>query len=407
MTATTVPADVTPAVPAATRLDLGLYSDLQRFGATDISACFSCGTCSATCPMSQTDGTFPRRIIRYAQLGMKDALLGSKELWACYQCGECAGTCPTQADPSEFMAATRRYAIASYDRTWLARTLYTNPVLATVIAVLVAVLFAAFMYSARGPMSSESLAIFEWIPSELIHDTGIVVMIVVVLAGVLGIATMARDIARREGESPRSVLGSRAALGRTGRALWSAIGRDSLGQVRFREECEADDVAMAAPWYRRRWLVHALVVWGFLGLLAATGLDYGLALLGIKETGTAVPIWYPVRLLGTVAGAALVYGATILIIDRYRASNPSVKTSTTADWLLLGLLWVTAVTGFAIELALYLPSAPTWGYWLFLVHVAVAMELVLLAPFMKLAHAVYRPVAMFFVALSRQPTEGA
>ena len=149
MTATTVPAGTTPAAPTAVRLDLGLYPDIQRFGATDISACFSCGTCSATCPMSQTDGTFPRRIIRYAQLGMKDALLGSKELWACYQCGECAETCPTQADPSEFMAATRRYAIASYDKTRLARTLYTRPILATVVAVLLAVFFAAFMYAAR------------------------------------------------------------------------------------------------------------------------------------------------------------------------------------------------------------------------------------------------------------------
>ena len=150
-------------------------------------------------------------------------------------------------------------------------------------------------------------------------------MIVVVLAGAAsGIGTMARDIGRREGVSLRSALGSRAALGRSGRALCTSLGRESLGQVRFREECEADAVAMAVPWYRRRWLVHALVVWGFLGLLAATGLDYGLALLGIKETGTPVPLWYPVRLLGTVAGAALVYGATVLIIDRYRAANRSV-----------------------------------------------------------------------------------
>ena len=99
----------------------------------------------------------------------------------------------------------------------------------------------------------------------------------------------------------------------------------------------------------------------------------------------------------------LVYGVTILIIDRYRATNRSVKRSTTADWMLLGLLWVTGVTGFVLELALYLPQAPAWGYWVFLVHVAVAMELVLLAPFMKLAHAVYRPVALFFVALARTP----
>ena len=51
----------------------GLYADLQRFGATDVSACFSCGTCTASCPLSWTAmATFPRRIIRYAQVGMKD-----------------------------------------------------------------------------------------------------------------------------------------------------------------------------------------------------------------------------------------------------------------------------------------------------------------------------------------------
>ena len=56
---------------------------------------------------------------------------------------------------------------------------------------------------------------------------------------------------------------------------------------------------------------------------------------------------------------------------------------------------------------MYLPEAPAWGYAVFLVHVAVAMELVLLAPFMKLAHAVYRPVAMFFLALATSPASPA
>jgi ferredoxin len=403
MTATTVPATpAVPAVPAAQPVDLGLYPEILKYGAADVSACFSCGTCTASCPLSQADGTFPRRIIRYAQVGMKDALLGSKELWACYQCGECAESCPTKADPSEFMAATRRYAIAQYDKTRLARAMYTQPIVATVIAVVLAIFFAAFMYTAHGPMDGESLAIFEWIPAELIHNMGIVVMVLVVLAGLVGVASMVRSIGGREGVTWSSVLGSRAALAHTGRALWASIGRESLGQTVFRKECEADAVSRAVPWYRRRAIVHTMVLWGFLGLLAATGLDYGLALLGIKETGTPVPLWYPVRLLGTVAGAALLYGTTILIIDRYRAANRSVVTSTVADWMLLALLWVVAATGFAIELALYLPSAPAWGYWLFLVHVATAMELVLLAPFMKLAHAVYRPVALFFVALSRK-----
>ena len=110
--------------------------------------------------------------------------------------------------------------------------------------------------------------------------------------------------------------------------------------------------------------------------------------------------------MGTVAGALLVYGVTMLAVDRFRAANRSAKTSTTADWMLLALLWVVGVTGFVLELALYLPSAPAWGYWVFLLHVAVALELILLAPFMKLAHAVYRPVALFFVALADAQPKG-
>jgi ferredoxin/nitrate reductase gamma subunit len=384
----------------ATPVDPGLYGDIRRFGAGDVSACFSCGTCTATCPLVAEDGTFPRRIIRYAQLGMKDALLSSKELWTCYQCGECSDSCPTKADPSEFMAAARRYAIAGYDRSRVARTMYTQPILASVIAVFLAAFFALFMYASHGPQSTESLAIFWFIPEELIHTTGIVVMAIVLLAGFAGVATMARAVGRREGVGLRDVAGGRAALGRTARALRYAVARESLAQTRFREDC--DDEQKALPLARRRWLVHALVVWGFLGLLAATGLDYGLALLGIKATGAPVPVWYPVRLLGTVAGASLLYGTTMLIVDRYRAVTRAVRTSTTADWMLLVLLWVTGATGFALELALYLPSAPAWGYWVFLLHVAVALELVLLAPFMKLAHAVYRPVALFFVAFARE-----
>jgi nitrate reductase gamma subunit len=277
-------------------------------------------------------------------------------------------------------------------------------VLGTAFAVLVAMFFALFMYSAHGPQSGQSLALFEFIPEELIHNTGIVVMILVALAGLSGVASMARGIARRESVSLRSLVGGRPALARSLRAGWAALARESLAQDRFRKECETD--APPVAWYRRRWLLHAVTVWGFLGLFAATLLDYGLALVGIKATGTPVPIWYPIRLLGTVAGLLLIYGTTSLIVERYRAANRSVKRSTTADWMLLGLLWVTGATGFALELALYLPSAPSWGYWVFLVHVAVAMELMLLAPFMKLAHAVYRPVALFFVALAQSSAEG-
>ena len=382
-------------------VDHTLLPKLKQFGAFDIGACFNCGNCTAVCPLSEGDATFPRKIIRYAQVGMREGLLSSKELWTCYACGECSETCPRQAEPSEFMAAARRYAIGSYDRTGLARTMYTRPVLGTVIAVFLAAFFAIFMASGRGAQASGSLDLFRFVPEDLIHTTGIIVMVIVALAGLAGIVTMARRISRTEGVGWRTVVGSRAAVGRSLGALWEAIGLDSLGQRRYRTDCNADKAAV--PVYRRRWLLHAATMWGFLGLLAATILDYGLALLGIKATGTPVPVWYAVRLLGTIAGLMLVYGTSVLILDRIRSASRSVAHSTPADWTLLVLLWITGVTGFALEIALYLPGAPAWGYWVFLFHVAVAMELVALAPFMKLAHVIYRPVALFFFALAQAP----
>jgi ferredoxin len=373
----------------STVVDTGLLADIKQFGKLDVSACFSCGNCTATCPLSDNDGTFPRRIIRYAQVGMKDSLLSSKELWTCYHCGLCSETCPTEADPGAFMAAARRYAIASYDRTRLARTLYTRPVAGSAIAVLVALFFAVFMYADHGPKSGDSLKLFTFVPEGLIHWTGVAVMMLMTFAGAAGVVTMARGIARAEDV--------RLTWRGAGAALLTALGTESLGQRRYRADCKDD--RQPEPLWRRRWLVHALTIWGFLGLLTATILDYLLALTGVKETGAHVALWYPPRLIGTVAGASLVYGVSVLILNRLQGTNQTAKTSTFSDWLFPVLLWVTGVTGFLLELALYLPQAPFWGYWVFLLHVAVAMELMLLLPFTKFAHALYRPVALFFYAL--------
>ncbi len=381
-----------------TLVDTELLSDVKRFGAVDVSACFSCGTCSAICPLSDNDGTFPRRIIRYAQVGMKDELLSSKELWTCYHCGLCSDSCPTEADPGEFMAAARRYAIASYDPTGLARVLYTRPVVGSLIATVVAAFFAFFMYASRGPQDKASLKLFEFIPEGLVHWLGVAVMGAISLAGLVGIVTMARRVARSEGVSLKTMLGGRAALVSTAAALWSSLGIESLGQRRYREDCKDDNPV--EPLYRRRWLIHALTIWGFLGLFASTIMDWGLGLLGVKATGTPIPLWYPSRLIGTIGGIALVYGVTMFMVNRARKVNRAAQQSTASDWLLLVLLWITGASGFFIEAALYLPDAPTWGYWVFLFHVAVAMELMLFLPFTKFAHAIYRPVALFFYALA-------
>jgi nitrate reductase gamma subunit len=54
-----------------------------------------------------------------------------------------------------------------------------------------------------------------------------------------------------------------------------------------------------------------------------------------------------------------------------------------------------------LEVALYLPTMSAWGYIVFLVHVVVAMEVIVLLPFTKFAHSVYRPLALLVHELSR------
>ena len=374
------------------RVDRNLYPELQRFGATDISACFNCGVCSAICPLSVDGASFPRRMSRYAQLGLRDKLLASPELWSCYGCAECTESCPTQADPASFMAAARRYAVASYDRTRLAYLLATSRVFAGVFVVALVGLLATFMYSVHRPVDGSTLALFEFMPSDVVHNLGVAVMAIMGVAALIGLFEMVRRV--RRGPAP---AGMKATVRRAAGAAAYALGTESLAQTRFRRECA--DAAELRPWYLQRWFIHFATMWGFLGLLGATMLDYGLELLGLKATGTPVPIWYPVRLLGTLAGAALIYGTTVLIVRRLRKSDRSSAHSTTSDWTFLSMLWVAGATGFVLELALYLPQAPGWGYPVFLLHVAVAMALVLLVPFGKFAHVLYRPLALLTIRL--------
>ena len=77
-----------------------------------------------------------------------------------------------------------------------------------------------------------------------------------------------------------------------------------------------------------------------------------------------------------------------------------------SDWLFLGLLFLVGLTGFILEALVYLPSVGSAGYAVFLVHVVLAMELLVLLPFTKFAHALYRPLA-FGIFRFRAARQGA
>lgn len=371
------------------RADPSFLPQLRKYGAVNIESCFNCGNCTAVCPLSSGEDNFPRRMIRYGQLGMKDRLLGSKELWLCYSCGECTATCPRQADPGEFMAAARRYAIAGYDRLRLASLMYTSSVFNILFLLLLAAALGTFIYSFHGPMGYQSLRLFDFIPSEIIHNGGIIAGLAVILVACWGSISMISGI-KNNMPFPNGVrVNHKSAILETISEIFT--------QQKYRRDCEA--YSEAQPWYLRKWFLHASMLWGFMGLFLATALDFLLALTGIKPTGTWVPIWYPVRLLGTIAGLVLVYGVTGIIIKRLSKADESYRYSTSTDWSFLVLLWLSAVSGFALEIAVYLPEPHAWSYWMLLAHLVAVGELLILLPFTKFAHVIYRTIALYIHAL--------
>jgi hypothetical protein len=58
-------------------------------------------------------------------------------------------------------------------------------------------------------------------------------------------------------------------------------------------------------------------------------------------------------------------------------------------------MWLVGITGFVLEVAVYAVLPPLLGYAMLIVHIALAMDVLILLPFSKFAHAYYRSVALF------------
>jgi heterodisulfide reductase subunit C/quinone-modifying oxidoreductase subunit QmoC len=91
-------------------VDTDFADALTAYGIDTALDCFNCGTCAAICPLIHD--SFPRKMIRYLQLGAKDRILEmGDELWRCLHCGMCTHTCPRQADPGEVILGLKRFVI--------------------------------------------------------------------------------------------------------------------------------------------------------------------------------------------------------------------------------------------------------------------------------------------------------
>jgi quinone-modifying oxidoreductase subunit QmoC len=368
-----------------------LIKELKALGAGDIEACFNCGNCTAVCPLSVGETVFPRKMIRYAQLGLQEQLVTAPEPWLCYYCGECSTTCPRQAGPGEFMAAARRYAIAAADPSGLSGWLYRSTAAAAGFTLLLAAVLGLFLVSLR-PRREFGQWLFRWIPYDVIHTVGMIVGAILVLLLLIGVVnTIRRYLANLGGWSGLSQI-SRKNLGRALlRLIHEVVWMPRHGQCQEKNE-------KPQPWFLTARFVHWTMMWGFLGLGVATTLDF----LFIFFLGWT--FFLPARIVGTIGGLLMLYGVSISMGQRRGAREPHVKQSAFSDWWLLGFLFVLAVTGFWLEVVVTWKLRGNLHEVVLLVHTVMAMELVLLVTMTKLAHSVYRPLALLVHFIRSEPS---
>jgi heterodisulfide reductase subunit C len=85
---------------------------VRQPGGEKIMACFTCSTCTASCPITAVNERFnPLRIIRMALYGFREEVLGSDFIWLCSSCYACQERCPQAVSITEFMTLLKNMAV--------------------------------------------------------------------------------------------------------------------------------------------------------------------------------------------------------------------------------------------------------------------------------------------------------
>lgn len=373
------------------KVDPSLMKDLEHFGLKDAKKCFHCGNCTAVCPLSTADNSFPRRFHKYIQMGLTEKVMKSPEPWLCYYCGDCSTSCPRGAEPGETMMVMRRWLTSKYDWTGFSRKFYTSESFEIMAVAIVGILvgLALILFRASNPNMEHAYLNSVW-PAPAIEIADLV------MAAILTFFLLSNTA-----RCAWFVMGDM--LFKIPPAIYLAKAKELvihfLTQRRFGQCTD-----------RMQWIIHLLIMTGYSTafLLVAVFLAGGLHVIGLYSDYFAFQrdvessVWPGVRLLGYYATAALLYGTTYAIIGRLRKSKAPYKNSHGTDWMFLILLELTALTGILIHFTRLL-DWPMPTYVLYVIHLMIAVPmLVLEVPFAKWAHLAFRPVVIFLTAVKEE-----
>jgi ferredoxin len=363
--------------------DVTLLRRVMESGGGDLKKCYQCATCASVCPLSPEENGFPRQHLLWAQWGMKDKLVEDPGPWQCFYCGECSKRCPRGANPGEAMMALRRYLTTQYDWTGLSALMYGSAfweigVLAIVALVIVALFtipqtFGFGLLHQAGPAALAHVNLADFAPKEIVHlgDN-----ILAALLGVLVLSNAARMFLRL---TRNSNIPMRVYLAQLPHLVYQGI-----TQARWKDCADPDGV--------RNWLRHLFLVTGY-------GTIFTLVVVFLPWFQIENSSFHWTSILGYYATGVLLVTTGWILMDRARKRTEMHRFSHLSDWLFPILLFLTALSGI-MEHIFRLADMAMPTYVMYTAHLAIAVPmLVVEVPFGKWAHLLYRPVALYVVAV--------
>ncbi len=363
------------------RADPTLVTELEEYGAGDMKACFNCGNCTAVCPLSEGDTAFPRRMIRYAQLGQRDKLASHLEPWLCYYCGDCSLTCPREAEPGETMMSMRRWLTARYDFTGISRLFYRSwkvevmAIVLTAIITAIGFLLVGFAVGDIGNYDGPNA----FLPSSGVHffDWGMAVILLALLLTNCGRMWYFSVVKGRD---------ERPGLGSYVRKAY-VLPLHFMTQMRF-GKCSR----------RRPWIIHLILMLSYTTMLV-------LIMFFLAQMWSGPSVDWRVHVFGYLATAGLLGTAAFAMYGRMKKVESQYKFSHESDWMFLILLFVVAFTGI-LQHILHRADLDVAANITYVVHLmGVVPMLVLEVPFSKWAHLAYRPLAVYFAEVQADAAE--
>jgi ferredoxin len=369
--------------------DPTLLAEIRRYGKFDPTGCYQCGSCTLSCDLVENSVTFPRRSLRFALLGLRQPLVASLDPWVCHDCGDCSIVCPRQSEPRLSMITLRRFLTSQYEWTGIGSRLLQSTAwyLVSLISAAVFTLLLIVGYHlwyVKMPARDFAATAFG-----LDHMFPLITYytLTVILLPLLLLLSRIMHIWRLTMAGPGQ---ERIPLSSYVVEAW-VYAYESIAQPLMRKCPE-----------HARWLGHEFLAAGTIIMLA-------IKVFGLRwfQTDNIYPPYNPQRWLGYLAAGFIVYGIADIFNCRLRAHKEICKETHFPDLVFPVLLLLTALSGLAAHIFRYAGFALTCHY-LYALHIVIATPMLLVEmSFGKWSHMVYRPLALYFVAVRERAARQA